>query len=529
MAWLEKKLPESWASKVIVCHDKSLLSADYLIDVAPNPFECYDLFKRRGSNQFSKPVALRQVPWKLILVDRPFNAHVKHSPETPWFHGRFSVWKQWTQPFANVLDLSFRDTIVSYAHGSTNSLDEDRMYIFPHALINTVVGDQARAILDDGIIDVNLMDLDEDGYICDNHKGQNDEIHNALQTTYPLHAQRFPLPPNFGDKVQRAVALKYLTGMRRIFIRLTEVESTREFCKATLRNHDPSIGPKAFAELDFATILPLTNVDHAKTFAFQMGQIVGLFDGLDLFTKDDIARAYPTLEPFIRRNREESLQKAGLMDDFRTDMLRRAKAVTIHPGARQVGLLQLSTDFLTSPEVENVESWNALLEQSNGMVIDFKDLSIVAFPPSHTTSSVRRLTALAQGKSREDAESPQLIPLPKSLDWPRDPIVSTENAILPPSTAVSVGQESHGHLVVSDTTGFDSPSCTKAQAWLTRECNEQQIDQWPWRSRYFFFDIDRENENSFVLVASRSKFSHLFLSKERLEVLGKEMGVKAGV
>lgn len=469
------------------------------------------------------------MPWKLILVDRPFNAHVKHSPETPWFHGRFSVWKQWTQPFANVLDLSFRDTIVSYAHGSTNSLDEDRMYIFPHALINTVVGDQARAILDDGIIDVNLMDLDEDGYICDNHKGQNDEIHNALQTTYPLHAQRFPLPPNFGDKVQRAVALKYLTGMRRIFIRLTEVESTREFCKATLRNHDPSIGPKAFAELDFATILPLTNVDHAKTFAFQMGQIVGLFDGLDLFTKDDIARAYPTLEPFIRRNREESLQKAGLMDDFRTDMLRRAKAVTIHPGARQVGLLQLSTDFLTSPEVENVESWNALLEQSNGMVIDFKDLSIVAFPPSHTTSSVRRLTALAQGKSREDAESPQLIPLPKSLDWPRDPIVSTENAILPPSTAVSVGQESHGHLVVSDTTGFDSPSCTKAQAWLTRECNEQQIDQWPWRSRYFFFDIDRENENSFVLVASRSKFSHLFLSKERLEVLGKEMGVKAGV
>ena len=497
-----------------------------MIDVSPNPFECYDLFKRRGSTQYSKPVAARQLPWKLILVDRPFNAHIKTSPETPWFHGRFPVWKQWATPFENVLNLSLRSTIVSYAHGSTNSLDQDRLYIFPHALINTAAGEKARAILDDGIVDVNLMDLDEDGYICDNHKGQNDEIHNALTTTYPLHPQSFPLPTNFGGKVQRAVALKYLTGMRRIFIRLTEVEQTRDFTKRTLRNHDPCIGPIAFAELNFKEILPITNVDHAKTFAFQLGQIMGLFDGLDLFTKDDICQAYPQLEPFIRRNRDLSIEKAGDMDDFRDLMLKKAKPVSIIAGAHQVGILQISTEFLHSNESQNLENWNTLLEQSNGMVIDFKDLSIVSFPPCHNTASLSRLKHAKASLSTAGSESPQLVPLSTSVSWPRDPLISNISAVLPLSSAVSVGRESHGHIIVSDTSGFDSNICIKVHDWLLNVVGSEKTDSWPWRSRYFFFDLDPENANSFVLVASRSKFSHLFFSKQRLEALANEMGVR---
>ena len=509
-----------------MCHDKSLLTADYLIDVSPNPFECFDLFKRRGSNQFSRGVANRQFSWKLILVDRPFNAHITTSPETPWYHARFPVWKQWTNAFENVLELSLRQSIISYAHGSPNSLDLDRLYIFPHALINSVVGDQARAILDDGIIDVNLMDLDDDGYICDNHKGQNDEIHNALTTTYPMHTQIFPLPSNFGGKVQRAVALKWLTAMRRIFIRLTEVEVARDLAKRTLRNHDTSVGPAAFAELNFSEIIPATNLDHAKTFAFQMGQTVGLFDGLDLFTKDDIAKAYPVLESFIRRDRETSLRKAHLLDEFRTSMLSRSKPISIVPGPHQVGLLQLSPEFLGSQDAQKIESWSPLLEQSNGMVIDFKDLTIISFPPNHTTSSVAHLIHEKTGTALQEVGTPQLMPLTMKVDWPRDPTVSTESAVLPPSSAISIGRESHGKVIISDLSGFDSEACVKARDWLSREVTAEQMESWPWRSRYFFFDVDPEKEISFALVASRSKFSHLFQSKERLEVLAKEMGVR---
>lgn len=529
LEWLSKKLPESWCSRIICCRDKTLLTADYLIDVAPNPFESFDISKKRGSPHFAHAVVKRELPWKVILLDRPFNQHVQVSPETPWFHGRFPVWKQWSAAFENVLNVDLRNTIVSYAHGSPNSLDEDRMYVFPSEHINTVVGEQARAILDDGIIDVNLIDIDADGYVCDCYKGQNDEVHNALSTTFPLHKQRFQLPKNFGPKVQRIVALKYLTGMRRVFIRLTELELTRDFTKATLRNHDPLIGPAAFAQLDFVEISPEANVDLIKTFAFQMGQMLGLFVGLDLFAKNDIVAAYPELEPFVMRKREESLQKASILNEFRTRMLNSASSVKIIPGAHQVAILQLSPQFINSKDVDKVESWNAYMDQSNAMVVDFKDLSIVSYPPCHTNSSI----ALLKGKYNKDTKSstsanvgePALLELPTKIAWARDPPKSTAAAVLPPLTALAVGRESHGHLVISDMTSFDSSDCIAAKEWFQQKVGQERMDEWPWHSRYLFFDRDPKDNASFVLVALRSKFSHLFLPKDRLEELAKELGV----
>jgi hypothetical protein len=490
LTWLEKKLPENWLPRIIVSRDKSLLMADYLIDVQPNPLESYDLFKKRGTSQFARPVVQQPLPWKLILLDRPFNLSVPSSIA----HARFPIWKQWTSGFHDVLNIDLRETIVSFAHGSSNSLDQDRMYIFPLEHINTVIGDRARALLDDGIIDVNLVDFDEDGYVCENHKGQTDEIHNALLTTYPLHVQRFPLPTSMAPKIQRTAVLKYLTGMRRMFIRLTEVELTRPMMKESLRNHHPSIGPLTFDRVDFTVIIPITNVDHAKTFAFQMGQIMGLIDGFDLFTKNDIVHAYPELEPFIMRRREESLAQSQVLNDFRTAIQRKVQSMEIHVGPHHVGLLQVNS--AQQADKTAPASWNALLEQCNGIVIDFKDLSILAYPPGHQLSS------------------------PPVIDWPRDPSTSSNLAILPSSEAISIGRESHGHIIASDRFKFDSPACIQ----VLRLVSVLNTDSWPWRSHYLFFEVEQGN-GSLKLAAARSKFSHNFLSKERLEKLSLEMNL----
>jgi hypothetical protein len=485
LGWLEKKFPESWHSKFLVSRDKTLLSADYLVDVSPNVLETYDLFKKRGSTQFSRPSAVTP-SWKLVLVDRPFNTSFSAC------HARFGLWEQWTNGFKDVLNLSLRDTMVSFAHGSPNSLDEDRLFLFPGSLINCVIGDQMRAILDDGIVDVNLMDLDEDGYVCENHKGQNDEIHNAFQTTYPLHPQRFPLPPNLGPRVQRLVALKYYSGMRRIFIRLTEVEATRSFMKETLRNHHPLVASPAFDKLDFSQILPLTNIDHAKTFAFQMGQIMGLFDGLDLFTKNDIVQAYPTLEPFIMRRREESLRDAYKLNEFRDELQLKTKFLKILVGPHHTGLLYIDP---AASSINVHSSWyNSLLEQASGMVIDFKDLTVLAFPPTFSFA-------------------------PLTLQWPRDPANSSDSAVLPRIGSVSLGKESHGHIIASDGQFFDSSLCQSA----LRLVSTMDTSQWPWKSRYLFFDITKDDK--LQLVAARSKFSNLFLSRQRLDLLAVQMGL----
>ena len=369
------------------------------------------------------------------------------------------------------------------------------MFLFPLSLINSVVGDRARALLDDGIVDVNLMDIDEDGYVCENHKGQNDEIHNALHKTYPLHVQRFPLPAHFGPIVQRVVALKYLSGMRRIFIRLSEVELTRSFVKQTLRNHDPLVAPPAFEALDFAQIIPATNVDHAKTFAFQMGQIMGLFEGVDIFTKDDIVQRYPTLEPFIHRKRDESVLQCDLMNQFRDAIQAKTRAWKVVCAPQHfVALLQVQPHLLGS---HTGEAWNTLMNQSNGMVIDYKDLTVVAYPPAHGIASII------------------------TTSWPRDPTTSTEMAVLPNTDAVSVGKESHGYIIVSDRQGFESPKCALVSR-LVSQCN---TSSWPWKTRYMFFDVSKEGK--LVLVASRSRFSHLFQSAQRLSKMASEMGLES--
>lgn len=109
-----------------------------------------------------------------------------------------------------------------FRHGSADSLDEDRLYLFPE-----MPDDKTCRQFISGVSDDRNIFVITDGYVSDCYKGTKfhrkrlsftlgypDEIQNALQETYPLHKQEFQLP--LSVRAQRVVTLKIicaLTGM----------------------------------------------------------------------------------------------------------------------------------------------------------------------------------------------------------------------------------------------------------------------------------------------------------------------------
>jgi len=150
----------------------------------------------------------------------------------------------------------------------------------------------------------------ENGVLTDVFKGTKDELNNAMYYTYSLHNQYYESV--IYRLVERDVDLKFIRASRSILSYFTRT-SIRVPVKEALKG-DIDLKYQTLKEMDFIGILTaeVNDLDARKSIAFQLGQAIGLDDGLELYTKDAIQAHYPALKSYLQR--EKTLFLQGLQE-----------------------------------------------------------------------------------------------------------------------------------------------------------------------------------------------------------------------
>lgn len=199
--------------------------------------------------------------------------------------------------------------MIRYIHGSADSIDLDTVYVFEEmpSFLQCQHFCQSHTSENKNIIVIG------DGIVVDSFKGLPDEVNNALYTTYPLHAQEYPLLVN--RMVSRDVFLKDITVTRKLLSSLTRT-NLRPVIKDALRGNWQcrlsALRSLALSEIRFMQSDDGFPLELRKMFAFQLGQAIGLHQGKELYTKADISAVFPNLHPYLYREDVpiENLQSA---------------------------------------------------------------------------------------------------------------------------------------------------------------------------------------------------------------------------
>lgn len=199
--------------------------------------------------------------------------------------------------------------------GSHDSLDYDVMFfVTPEQLVKidlmqrTCDGyDEALTIYlrDKGLpekpVNANISVV-EKGVIVATFKGTPDEVNNSIFRTYSLHQQIHPL--QIQRNLERDTLLKVLRTYRVVLSYLSRTPH-REKVKEALRG---SLAQRiaTLEQIDLADVTDIgkkgSMVDFCKVMAFQLGQTRSLLNGLQLYTKSEIAHCYPFLTDALYRN-----------------------------------------------------------------------------------------------------------------------------------------------------------------------------------------------------------------------------------
>jgi hypothetical protein len=144
----------------------------------------------------------------------------------------------------------------------------------------------------------------QDGKIVALFKGIVAESNNALIHTYSLHYQDYPnqitqlLPQNIAEKTLRTarVLLSFLT-------KTTQRSAVKMALRGNFVQKLAVLGDIQLSHFETESALGNTNtiVDFQKTFAFQLGQTLALWEGKELFTKNEIGLYFPNLQPYLDR------------------------------------------------------------------------------------------------------------------------------------------------------------------------------------------------------------------------------------
>src|SRR5574343_19503 len=190
--------------------------------------------------------------------------------------------------------------------GSDDSSDVDVMFYLPELpdlQICRQIATQAESlIISDKEIDVNLCSV-KDGLVIDCMKGTIDEVNNMILFTHDLHEQKYATPIIHLHK--RNLALKAARALRGILTFISRTQY-RDIVKPALRGTAQD-KINALKNIDLESIVDmgkdkLVIQDFYKLFAFQIGQTIPLIEhDLQLYTKKDIAKLYPMLEPYLYR------------------------------------------------------------------------------------------------------------------------------------------------------------------------------------------------------------------------------------
>lgn len=151
----------------------------------------------------------------------------------------------------------------------------------------------------------------KDGELLSCFKGTPDELNNALYLTYSLHQQDFPA--QIKRLVKRDVYAKIVRCNRTIISYLSRTAIRKEV-KAVLHKseQDKLLFLQGLVLIDYDDFKKNgSKVDVYKSFAFQLGQTIGLLEGKELYTKSGIGKCYPVLKSYLNREKQsgEELDK----------------------------------------------------------------------------------------------------------------------------------------------------------------------------------------------------------------------------
>lgn len=197
--------------------------------------------------------------------------------------------------------------MLRYIHGSADSTDLDVMYIFDSIPTRA---DATRFCSDNSIENKNVAVV-KDGVVVWVYKGTVDEVNNALYYTIPLHEN----PPSIiTELLPRDILLKTIRVMRGILSHCSRTVH-RPKVKAALTSYSWKDRVSVLESLPLHQIEDFGKQDIVEVYkflAFQFGQVFGLLDGVELYTKASVAETYPQLKPYLYRQP----MPFGVLHDF---------------------------------------------------------------------------------------------------------------------------------------------------------------------------------------------------------------------
>ncbi|KAF0972808.1 hypothetical protein FDP41_009057 [Naegleria fowleri] len=405
MNWVLKLLghKKNWMKKMMfleedLSHESSpvLNSADIIVQAFPFICSCNRAEKHQQVFILQGPCNTnflkKSNAWKQFMTTM-----TNHENNLRTFH-RMKGWKDWKKSWN--LDFSLDDflnkfqstqtadaaisssksrdiiEIPYYFHGSKDSVDTDKFYMFteqlpPESDCNLFIrssGNEDRNLVVVRREDFSKLTSDTDtGFIADVFKGIPDEANNALFTTYSYHKQDYPCP--ISGRVRRLIPLKVCYTIINL---LSKVRRCKEFRQAVIKALNvPSFKLKKLTleSIDFTKMtIDDLGLDDVKYCAFRLGQTLALVTrGCELYTKRDIADFYTELQPLLYR--DETLgheQKLDTLQRFKNRFLQEIECI-VSQRFSHLNILFLDREKLSD------KNMNYFYLQCNGFVLDLKD------------------------------------------------------------------------------------------------------------------------------------------------------------
>lgn len=176
-------------------------------------------------------------------------------------------------------------------------------------------------------LNVNFASIGEDRLIYWSFKGTPDECNNSIFLTCDKHEQKDELI--ISGLKKRDIGAKIIRSTREILATVTRSEFRTKAKVGICSDIDLKNRLEIMAEIiphlkeltyynDSVPAKPKRKLlDIRKSFkglAFQMGQILGLINGIEYFDKTDVAEDYPTLKPFLLM---KTVSEDSVSDDFK--------------------------------------------------------------------------------------------------------------------------------------------------------------------------------------------------------------------
>jgi hypothetical protein len=225
-----------------------------------------------------------------------------------------------------------------YIYGSDDSTDQDVIIIIPKEEMPDTQEERKNKVL----FLLKEYDLNwnatfavvENGKITDTiyTKSWIDSLNNALLETYFLHEQKHELLVR--EKHVRNKTLAIYKAVRTVLTMLTRTEYRTQIRPILKGIHDFNLKLEALRKIDFGAVSEFnqkntTDADIWKIIAFYVGQNIALIENdIEIYTKKNLVKTFPDLEPFIYRKEITASEKIvlqqyinrwlGLLNNFGT-------------------------------------------------------------------------------------------------------------------------------------------------------------------------------------------------------------------